>query len=334
MARTLLHVFFYLIFNDWMMGTNSYPIKNGNSDTAILKSFINEGNPIIRDKYTSDPTALVYNNVVYLITGHDEAPIGTELYVMNDWLCFSSPDLINWTEHGILFAAKDFKWAKGDAYASKIVQRNGKFYFYASVTNGTGSGKAIGVAVSSNPTHGFQDAKGSAFITQDMLPATDNPKANLDPSVLIDDNGKAYIFWGNKTCYFAKLNDNMVELDGNITTINLPKFEEGANIDKQNGWYYLSYGYGKPEKVAYAVSRDINGPWEFKGILNELAGNCETNRPCIIDFKGHSYFIYHNGALINGGSHRRSVCIDTLHYNEDNTIRRVIMTTEGVGRKK
>jgi hypothetical protein len=64
--------------------------------------------------------------------------------------------------------------------------------------------------------------------------------------------------------------------------------------------------------------------------LNELAGNCETNRPAIIEFKGKDYFFYHNGALKDGGSHRRSVCVDYLHYNPDGTIKRVIMTSEGI----
>jgi hypothetical protein len=85
-----------------------------------------------------------------------------------------------------------------------------------------------------------------------------------------------------------------------------------------------------PEKVAYAISRNIDGPWEFKGILNEIAGNCETNRAAILDFRGQSYFIYHNGTLINGGSHRRSVCIDYLYYNPDGTMKPVIMTSQGV----
>ena len=130
-----------------------------------------------------------------------------------------------------------------------------------------------------------------------MLPPTNNDKANLDPTVLVDDDGQVHIFWGNKTCYYAKLKDDMISLDGEIRQVDLPGFEEGAHIHQRNGWYYLSYGYQMPEKVAYAMSRHIEGPWEFKGILNEVAGNCQTNRPCIIDFKGQSYFIYHNGAL-------------------------------------
>jgi hypothetical protein len=79
------------------------------------------------------------------------------------------------------------------------------------------------------------------------------------------------------------------------------------------------------------MSRSINGPWEYKGILNEIAGNSNTNHQAITEFKGQWYFIYHNGAIpTQGGSFRRSVCIDRLYYNEDNTIKRIQMTSEGV----
>jgi len=290
------------------------------------------GNPIIRHKFTCDPTVLVHHHSIYLYTGHDEAPAGVDQYIMNDWLCFSSTDMNSWVEHPVPLKATDFKWAKGDAYASKVVERDGIFYWYVAVTHASTPGKAIGVAVSSSPTGPFQDKKGSALISSEMLPPTKNEKANLDPSVLIDDNGVAYIFWGNGTCYYAKLKENMFELDGSIRTVSLPNFEEGVHIHKRNGWYYLTYGYGMPEKVAYAMSRNIDGPWEFKGILNELVENCETNRPAIVDYNNRSYFFYHNGALTGGSSHRRSVCVDELHYNDDHTMKRVVMTKERVKR--
>ena len=74
-----------------------------------------------------------------------------------------------------------------------------------------------------------------------------------------------------------------------------------------------------------------NGPWEYKGILNELAGNSNTNHQAIIEFKGNWYFIYHNGGINpTGGSFRRSVCIERLYYNEDGTMKRIQMTTEGI----
>jgi hypothetical protein len=101
-------------------------------------------------------------------------------------------------------------------------------------------------------------------------------------------------------------------------------------IYKRNGWYYLSYAYGYPEKIAYAMSRRIDGPWAFKGILNEIAGNSATNSPAILDFKGRTYFIYHNGGLPGGGSYRRSVCIDYLYHYPDGRLKTVVMTSAGV----
>ena len=287
------------------------------------------GNPIIKHKYTSDPTVVVYKDKVYLYTGHDEAGLNQEEYVMHKWLCFSSADLKNWVEHPSPLKATDFKWASGGAFATKVIEREGKFYWFVSVNHATIKGTAIGVAMSLDPVKGFTDAIGGALITSNDLPPTDNDKVNLDPSVLIDDDGAAYIFWGNGKCYYARLGADLISLDGEIKQVDLPGFEEGSHIHKRDGWYYLSYGYGMPEKVAYAMSRSIHGPWEFKGILNEIAGNCQTNRPCIIDFNGESFFFYHNGSLKNGGSHRRSVCLDRLFYNSDGTIKRIIMTTEG-----
>ena len=289
------------------------------------------GNPVIKDKYTADPAAFVYGDSVYLYTGHDEGLPGKDGYIMHEWLCYSSGDMIHWNEHPVPLSVKDFSWAKDDAWASQVIERNGKFYWYVATEHATIPGKAIGVAVSGNPTGPFKDARGSALVTNNMTTATTISWDDIDPSVLIDDNGQAYLFWGNSQCYYAKLKANMTELDGPINTIDLPNYTEAPWIHKHKGWYYLSYAYQFPEKIAYAMSRNINGPWEFKGILNEVAGNSNTNHQSIIDFKGKSYFIYHNGSLpTDGGSFRRSVCIDYLYYNKDGTIKRIVMTTEGV----
>jgi beta-xylosidase len=123
----------------------------------------------------------------------------------------------------------------------------------------------------------------------------------------------------------------MIDLDGPIKTIDLPHYTEAPWIHNHNGRYYLSYAYQFPEKTVYAMSRTIEGPWQYKGILNEIAGNCNTNHQAIIDFKGKSYFIYHNGTLVpDYASFHCSVCIDYLYYNTDGTIKRIIMTSEGV----
>lgn len=304
-------------------------LASANGEKKVVVPVTN--NPIIKDKYTGDPAALVYKDKVYLYAGHDEAPNDFNFYKMNEWLVYSSSDMVNWQEHPVPLKVTDFAWAKADAWAAQVIERNGKFYWYVTVEHGTIPGKAIGVAVSDSPTGPFKDALGKALITNDMTTQTNIGWDDIDPTVMIDDDGQAYLFWGNSVCHYAKLKANMTELDGPIQTISLPNFTEAPWIHKHKNWYYLSYAYQFPEKIAYAMSKSINGPWQYKGILNELAGNSNTNHQAIIDFQGKSYFIYHNGSIQpNGGSFRRSVCVDRLFYNKDGTMKRVIMTTEGI----
>ena len=288
-------------------------------------------NPIIKDKYTADAAAIVYNDSVYLYAGHDQAPNDVNAYRMNEWLVYSSSDMVHWKEHPVPLKPTDFKWASGDAWAAQVIERHGKFYWYVTVTHGSIHGKAIGVAVSDSPTGPFKDALGKALITNDMTTQTSISWDDIDPTVYIDDDGQAYLYWGNTVCKYVKLKENMIEFDGPIQTIDLPNFTEAPWIHKKGDWYYLSYAYQFPEKIAYAMSKSITGPWEFKGILNEVAGNSNTNHQAIIEFKGEDYFIYHNGVIpIHGSSFRRSVCVDRLYYNEDGTMKRVIMTSEGI----
>lgn len=154
---------------------------------------------------------------------------------------------------------------------------------------------------------------------------------HIDPVVFIDHDGQAYLFWGNTNLYRAKLKRSMTELEGPIEKVpGLPRYVEAPWIHQLGGLYYLSYAYGFPERTAYATASKIDGPWTFRGVIAELAGNCNTNHQSIIEFKGRTYFIYHNGGLPTGGSFRRSVCIDYLDYNADGTIKRMLPTEEGV----
>lgn len=291
-------------------------------------------NPVITHKFTADPAALVHDDTVYLYTGHDEAARDGTFYNMNEWLVFSSTDMVNWTEHPVPLRVTDFAWAKADAWAAEVIERDGKFYWYVSVEHGTNPGKSIGVAVADSPTGPFRDALGKALITNDMTKATNISWDDIDPTVYTDEDGQTYLFWGNTACYYAKLKDNMIELDGDIQVIEgLPNFTEAPWIHKRGDWYYLSYAYQFPEKIAYAMSKSIEGPWEYKGILNEIAGNTNTNHQAILEYRGQDYFIYHTGGIPApnfGGSYRRSVCIDRLYYNPDGTMRRVVMTSEGI----
>ena len=288
-------------------------------------------NPIVKDKFTADPSAMVFNGTVYIYTGHDEAPYPQDVYVMKEWLCFSSTDMVTWAQHPVPLRVTDFAWARADAWASQVVERGGKFYWYVAVDHGTIPGKAIGVAVSDSPTGPFRDARGSALVTNNMTTAVNSFFDDIDPTVYVDASGQAYLYWGNSACYWAKLKPNMIELDGPIQTVPLPQYTEAPWLNKHGDWYYLSYASEFPEKIAYAMSRSPEGPWEYKGILNDYPLNSNTNHQALIDFKGKSYFIYHNGAISpNGGSFRRSVCIDYLNYNADGTLQKVQMTSKGV----
>lgn len=296
------------------------------------------GNPIITDVFTADPAPLVVGDTVYLYVGRDEAR-PDQPYTMHEWLVFSSKDLVNWRFEGAPLAPKDFRWATRDAYAAHVAENDGKFYFYVSTEHDDSKpGKAIGVAVADDPTGPFVDARGSALVTADMTPHGKHSWEDIDPAVFTDDDGVSYLFWGNVNCYYARLKENMIELDGPIHRIagdELHHFTEAPWVHKRRGLYYLTYASGFPEKIAYSTAQQITGPWKARGLLAEMAGNSNTIHQGIISFGGRDYFFYHNGAIQApnpGGSYRRSVCIEELRYNEDGTLQRVVQTTEGVGR--
>ena len=289
--------------------------------------FQSKGNPVITHHYTADPAALVKGDTLWLFTGHDFAG-GQKTYKMKDWLVFSTTDLKNWTEYPVPLKITDFSWAKSvDAYAGQVIERNGKYYWYIS-TNTSG----IGVAVADRPEGYYKDALGKPLLTNKDCFASTHPWACIDPAVFIDDDSQAWLFWGNRECYYAKLKENMIEIDGEIRQMKFDAFSftEAPWIHKYSGKYYLSYATGFPEKIAYAVADKIDGQYQYKGILNEIAGNSNTNHQAIVEFKGEWYFIYHNGGIrTDGGSYSRSVCIDKLYHNPDGSIKRIRMTTEG-----
>lgn len=189
------------------------------------------------------------------------------------------------------------------------------------------------MAVAVRPEGPFKDALGKPLLTNEDCFASKHSWACIDPAIFIDDDGTPWIFWGNRECYFAKLKDNMIEIDGEIKQVNFDgfSFTEAPWVHKCNGKYYLRYATEFQEKIAYAMADNIEGPYEYKGILNELVGNSNTNYQSIVAYKGQWYFLYHNGGIqTDGGSYSRSVCIDLMEYNEDGTIKKINMTTSGI----
>jgi beta-xylosidase len=254
---------------------------------------------------------------------------------MRDWYVFSTTDMVNWKDHGAVLSPKVFSWAGEDAYAAQCIERNGKFYWYVAVGHkadeNSKGGFAIGVAVSDKPTGPFKDAIGKALIVNEMTTDVKHSWDDIDPTILIDDDGQAYMYWGNQSCRYVKLKENMIELDGQVTVIPKPQnFTEGPWIYKRNSLYYLVYAAKFPETIEYCTSTSPTGPWTYRGVIQDTVPNSTTTHAGIIDYKGKTYFFYHNGALPTGGNYRRSVCVDYMYYNPDGTIQKVIQTTEGV----
>lgn len=302
----------------------------------VITNTLHAQNPIITDVFTADPAPLVYKNTVYLYTGHDGATTEDTNYKMPDWRVYSSKDMVNWKDHGSPLSPSTFSWATGDAYAAQCVERQGKFYWFVSTfhkeDNNSKGGAAIGVAVSDSPTGPFKDAIGKALITNEMTTDMKHSWDDIDPSVFIDDDGQAYLFWGHSSCKWIKLKKNMIEVDGEITTFKPKNYIEGPWVYKRKNLYYLVYASAgtKPEMIEYCTATNIAGPWTYQGIIQENVFNSFTTHPGIVDFKGKSYFMYHNGSLPTGGSYRRSICIDYMYYNPDGTIQKIIQTKEGV----
>lgn len=304
--------------------------ENSSGSGEVIADEIVYNNPIIKDAFTADPAAIVYKDTFYLYTGHDEQAAGVDGFLMKDWLVYSSTDMVNWTNHGARLKATDFKWASGQAWASHVVEKNGRFYWYTTVEHATIPGKSIGVAVGDSPLGPFTDALGEALVTNDMTRQTDIFWDDIDPAVFIDDDGSAYLYWGNTVLKYAKLKDNMIALDGAINVIDVPEFTEGPWVFKKDDLFYMAYSARFPEEIDYATSPNPEGPWTHRGLLNGLVPNSPTNHQAILPYKGEWYFVYHNGALPSGGEFRRSVCIDYIHFNEDGTLQQIQQTNRGV----
>jgi len=302
----------------------------------LCLSFAKAENPIITHIFTADPAPIVYNDTLFLYTGHDTARVNDTNYKMPDWHVFSTIDMVNWKDHGVCLSPKTFSWASGDAYAAQCLERNGKFYWFVSSFHkndeNSKGGAAIGVAVSDRPTGPFKDAIGKALVVNEMTTDMKYGWDDIDPTVFIDDDGQTYLFWGNGSCKWVKLKENMIELESIITTFKPINYIEGPWVYKRNGLYYLVYASSgtKQEMIEYCTATNIEGPLIYRGIIQENVANCFTTHPGIIDFKGKTYFFYHNGSLTTGGSYRRSVCVENMYYNPNGTIQKIIQTKIGV----
>jgi beta-xylosidase len=186
----------------------------------LVSTELKAQNPIIQTNYTADPAPMLHNGILYLYTTHDEDITIRNFFTMNDWRCYSTTDMVNWTDHGAILSYKDFAWARGDAWAGQCIYRNGKFYFYVPVNQKNG-GNAIGVAVSDSPTGPFKDAIGAPLLTG---------YGYIDPTVFIDDTGQAYIYWGNPHLFYVKLNNDMISCNQITGVVKVPLTGESFKL--------------------------------------------------------------------------------------------------------
>lgn len=299
-------------------------------------------NPIVQTCYTTDPAPMVHDGRLYVYTGHDEDR--ADFFWMQEWRVYSTEDMVNWTDHGSPLAIESFEWADDRAWAAQCVERNGKFYWYVCLHSKLSNAMAIGVAVGDSPTGPFKDAIGK--------PLYDGSWDFIDPTVFIDDDGRAYLYWGNPNIYYAELNEDMVSLKGEVRKLDqtvesfgapnpearvkgekyVDTYTEGPWFYRRGGNYYLLYAAGGvPEHIAYSMSDGPAGPWRYVGEIMPLQDTGSFTNHCgVIDYKGNSYFFYHTGKLPGGGGFGRSVAVEQFRYNDDGTFPIINATAEGV----
>lgn len=296
------------------------------------------GNPILSDgrTYSTDPAPLVDGDTLWILAGRDEAPDGVNDFIMNEWQLLSTKDPASgvW-KHDPAIARPEavFAWAEpGRAYAGQIVKgRDGRFYLYAPVLQRDGEAKdrfAIGVAVADRPTGPWRDAHPAGPIISQSVPVA-NDIQNIDPTVLIDDDGRVYIYWGT----FGRL--RAMELAPDMVTPKGPErvvtgatgFFEAPWAMKRRGTYYLLYAANNagPDSPctptlyhacqAYASAPTPMGPWTYRGVVLRPVSST-TSHAGAVAFKGRWYLTYHTADAKGGGHFRRSVAIDPMRWDD------------------
>ena len=294
-------------------------------------------NPIVRDQYSADPSARVFGDRIYVYPSHDilatEGKGRVGWFCMEDYHVFSSANLSDWTDHGMIVTQNKVAWVKPNSYsmwAPDCIERNGKYYFYFPTspkdTTKYGRGFRIGVAVADKPTGPF-------------IPQSEPIKdvRGIDPNVFIDKDGQAYLYWSAGNIYGAKLKANMLELDSEVKTLGeLPAkgLKEGPYLFEKNGIYYLTYPHveNKIERLEYAIGDNPLGPFKFTGVIMDESGSgCWTNHHSIIQFKNQWYLFYHDRNYSPRFDKARSIRADSLFFKSDGTIKKVIPTLRGIG---
>lgn len=304
-----------------------------------VETFESDGNPILSDGsiYSADPAPFTVGDTVYILTGRDEADTGVNSFIMNEWQIFEAakPDPAGgtWTLHRDVAQPQSvFAWAQtGGAYASQIVEGpDGRYYLFASAQEGGSSAQdafSIGVGVSDSPTGPFEDAHPEGPIISQNVPEANNIH-NIDPSVLVDDDGRVFVYWGS----FNQLRG--VELDSDMTTIigeivsveGLTGFFEAPWFMKREETYYMLFAANNagPDSpctptsyhacIAYGTASEPLGPWTFQSVILDIVSST-TSHPGVYSIGNEYFLVYHTADAKDGGHFRRSIAFDKMEFD-------------------
>lgn len=327
---------------------------------------INETNPLMTQRFGADPYAMEYDGRVYFYMTADSFEYDAEGNVkensystINTINVISTDDMVNFTDHGAVYAAGPngaAKWARNSwapAAAWKMMNGKPKFFLYFADAGG-----GIGVLTSDSPTGPFVDPLGKGLITRDM-PNCGNVLWLFDPAVLVDDDGKAYIYFGGGvpqdkisapgTGRVAQLSESMIGIEGEPVALDVPYLFEDSGIHKYGNKYYYTYcsnwqvdaegtakyGFTNAEIISMESDSPM-GPFVFKEKILENPGKyCGlygNNHHCVFSFKDEWYIAYHTRMLekkmgIEKGY--RATSVDKFEMGEDGTIDIIKQTTDG-----
>jgi beta-xylosidase len=304
-------------------------------DISKAVSLRTGNNPVI-DEGSADPSVRVFGDRVYVYPSHDYSR-DNDFWIMKDWKVYSTNDLVNFTDHGIILEGKNVAWAVNPdhCWAPDCIQKNGRYYFYFPMSDKEGIWKGkIGVGVSDSPAGPFRDALGCPLIEDgDKPPEYAGGYYNIDPAVFTDEDDRSYLFWGNGACFMAELNEDMVSLKSEIINISIENhlgYREGPFVWKRKGIYYLLYsrtGSSSFDVLDYATSTGIQGPYQYRGTIVGH-GRKGNEHGSVFQFNGQWYVAYHD--LYPTDKYRKT-CLEIIHYRDNGDIFRVYPTRTGVG---
>lgn len=277
----------------------------------------------------ADPHLTTFNGRYYLYPTTDGYAGWSGTY----YKAFSSTDLVNWTDHGVILDhGPDVTWADNSAWAPAVATRNGRWYLYFS--GGLASGntaKQLGVAVADSPTGPFRDALG-----RPLVPSGRYAGQMIDPMVFTDDDGQSYLYFGQGVAYAVRLNPDMISFDpAQLRTITPAGYNEAPFVFKRNGTYYLMWSENDTRsedyRVAYATGASPYGPWTKRGVVLQKRldlGIRGTGHHSVVQAPGTDtwYVAYHRFAVPAGDGTNRETTIDRMEFNSDGTIRPVTPT--------